>query len=94
MTIASGARAGIGNSTPVSELQKRAKAAKDFEALLIGQMLQSVREEGSNWMGSGEDDKASDTAFGLGEQELALALADGGGLGLSKVISSGLEHNP
>jgi Rod binding domain-containing protein len=86
--------AGAGSPAPVSELQKSAKAAKDFEALLIGQMLQSVREEGSSWLGTGEDDKASDAAFGMGEQQLALALAQGGGLGLSKVIASGLERNP
>jgi Rod binding domain-containing protein len=86
--------AGTGAPVPVSELQKSTKAAKDFEALLIGQMLQSVREEGSSWLGAGEDDKASDAAFGMGEQQLALALADGGGLGLSKVIASGLERNP
>jgi Rod binding domain-containing protein len=79
---------------PVSDLQKSTKAAKDFEALLIGQMLQSVREEGSSWLGAGDDDKASDAAFGMGEQELARAIADGGGLGLSKVIASGLERNP
>ena len=83
-----------GSLAPVSDLQKSTKAAKDFEALLIGQMLQSVREEGSSWLGTGEDDKASDAAFGMGEQQLALALAQGGGLGLSKVIASGLERNP
>jgi Rod binding domain-containing protein len=71
------------------ETQKRTQAAKDFEALLIGQMLQSMREEGSSWLGTG-DDSASDAAFGLGEQELARAIADGGGLGLSSLISSGL----
>ena len=57
-------------------------------------MLQSVREEGSSWLGAGEEDKASDAAFGMGEQQLALALANGGGLGLAKVIASGLERNP
>jgi Rod binding domain-containing protein len=85
---------GAGATVPVSEVQKSTKAAKDFEALLIGQMLQSVREEGSSWLGAGEEDKASDAAFGMGEQQLALALANGGGLGLAKVIASGLERNP
>jgi Rod binding domain-containing protein len=85
---------GAGSPVPVSELQKSTKAAKDFEALLIGQILQSVREEGSSWLGTGGEDKASDAAFGMGEQQLALALADGGGLGLAKVIASGLERNP
>jgi Rod binding domain-containing protein len=72
-----------------TEKQKEIGAAKDFEALLIGQMLRSVREEDSGWLGTG-DDEAGATAFGLGEEQLAKAMAAGGGLGLSKVIASGL----
>jgi Rod binding domain-containing protein len=68
---------------------KEAGAAKDFEALLIAQMLRSVREEGSGWLGAGEE-QASAAAFGLGEEELAKALTAGGGLGLSRVIQAGL----
>ena len=73
-----------------SQGDKRVKAAKDFEALLIGQMLRSLREEGSGWLGTG-DDQASEAAFGLGEEQFAQALTAGGGLGLSKVIASGLK---
>jgi len=71
------------------EKQKQLGAAQDFEALLIGQMLHSMREEGSGWLGTGDDD-ASAVAFGFGEDQLARALTKGGGLGLSKVIASGL----
>jgi Rod binding domain-containing protein len=70
---------------------KRAGAAKDFEALLVGQMLRSVREEGSGWLGTG-DDQASSSAFGLGEEQLARALTNGGGLGLARVIEAGLKN--
>lgn len=83
-----------GSPVAVSEVQKSTKAAKDFESLLIGQMLQSVREEGSGWLSAGDDDKASDAAYGMGEQQLAQAMAQGGGLGLSKLIASGLQRNP
>ncbi len=69
--------------------QKQVGAAKDFEALLIGQMLHSVREEGSGWLGTG-DDEAGPAAFSFGEDQLAKAMAAGGGLGLSKVIAAGL----
>jgi Rod binding domain-containing protein len=72
-----------------TEKKKQLGAARDFEAILIGQMLHSIREEGSGWLGTGEDD-ASVTAFGFGEDQLAKALAKGGGLGLSKVIAAGL----
>jgi Rod binding domain-containing protein len=69
---------------------KRAGAAKDFEALLVGQMLRSVREEGSGWLGTGED-QSSEAAFGLGEEQLARALSSSGGFGLSKIIDAGLK---
>ena len=52
-------------------------------------MLRSVREEGSGWLGTGDDD-ASAPAFGLGEEQMARALTKAGGLGLSKVIAEGL----
>lgn len=73
-----------------TERLKQSHAAADFESLLIAQMLKSSRTEGSGWLGSG-DDGASDTAFGLGEEELARALASTGGFGLAKLIESGLR---
>src|SRR3954466_14687101 len=77
---------------PIDPAQlKRTGAAKDFESLLIAQMLRSVREEGSGWLGSG-DDQASDAAFGLGEEELARALSGSGGIGLSRIIEAGLKQ--
>jgi flagellar protein FlgJ len=77
--------AGAANKGP----QRQLTAAQDFEALLIGQMLHSMRESGSSWLGTGDDD-AGATAFGFGEDQLAKALTKGGGLGLSKVIAAGL----
>src|ERR1700733_2698955 len=82
--------AGAGQSaTSGKSEQKGVAAAKDFEALLIGQMLKSVREEGSGWLGTG-DDEAGSAAYSLGEDQLAKAMAAGGGFGLSKVIAAGL----
>ena len=69
--------------------KKQTEAAKDFESLLLAQMLKSMHEEGSNWLGTG-DDQSTDSAFGLAEQQLARTLVSGGGLGLSKLIESGL----
>jgi Rod binding domain-containing protein len=74
-------------SNPAKE--KENSAAKDFEALLIDQILRSSREEDSGWLGTGDDDSSS-TAFGLGEEELAKALASAGGFGLQKLITQGL----
>ena len=76
---------------PTKGLQKRQGASKDFEALLITQMLQSAREQGSNWLGGG-DDEASATAFGIGEQHLAATIASEGGLGLGRMIDRSLAR--
>lgn len=72
------------------EAKKETGAAQDFEGLLIGQMLRSMHEDGSGWLGTGDDDAAGSTAFAFGEEELAKALSKSGGLGLSKIIASGL----
>lgn len=84
----------LASTTPEIDTQqlKRTGAAKDFESLLIAQMLRSVREEASGWLGG--DDQTSDAASGLGEEQLARALTSSGGLGLTKVIEKGLRANP
>jgi len=68
------------------------KAAHDFEALLVSEMLKSSHSEGGGWLGTG-DDSSGDTAVGMGEEQLAQALANGGGLGLAKMIEAGLSKS-
>jgi Rod binding domain-containing protein len=69
---------------------KTTKAAGEFESLLIAQMLKSMREEGSGWLGTGED-KSADSAMGFAEEQLAVSLSAAGGLGLAKIVQSGLQ---
>ena len=69
---------------------KVAGAAKDFEALLLGQILRSAHGDGG-WLGTGDDD-AGEAAVGLGEEQLARSMASSGGLGLSKLIESGINN--
>jgi Rod binding domain-containing protein len=69
---------------------KTNSAADQFESLLIAQMLKSSREEGSGWLDSGSD-KTADAAIGFGEEQLAAALSAAGGLGLAKIVKSGLK---
>ena len=72
--------------------EKIGDAAKQFEALLIEQMLRSARESGSgDWSGSGEDQTGS-TMCELAEQQFAQLLASKGGLGLAKLVTAGLER--
>jgi len=67
-------------------------AAQQFEALLIGQMLRSVRESGSSWLGS--EDSSGECATDYAEQQFAAVLAQNGGLGLAQIITRGLETKP
>lgn len=82
-------------AVPDPEASKRAdtkkidKAARDFESLLITQMLKSSHGEGG-WLGT-DDDGAGDTAIGMGEEQMAQALANSGGLGLAKMIQTSLS---
>jgi Rod binding domain-containing protein len=71
------------------------QAAKDFEALLLAQMLKSEREaSGGGLTGDGGDDSdANSTLVELGEQQFAQALASGGGFGIAKIVETGLTKN-
>lgn len=64
-------------------------AAKQFEALLIAQMLKSMHQNGSGWLGTGED-QSGQAAMDFAEEQFASAITAGGGLGLARVIKSGL----
>jgi len=66
-------------------------AAQQFEALLLGQMLRSVRESGSNWLSTG-DDSSGECATDFAEQQFAAAMAQHGGLGLATLITEGLQR--
>jgi Rod binding domain-containing protein len=71
--------------------EKIRKAATDFEALLIAQMLKSTRESGGGMTGDGdEQDETNATMLELGEQQMAQALSSGGGLGIANIVIAGL----
>ncbi len=65
-------------------------AAKQFEALMIAQLLKEARGDEGGWLGGGED-TGSATQTGLAEEQFAQALAQSGGLGLSSQIVSSLS---
>ena len=71
------------------------QAAKDFEALLLAQMLKSAREASGGGL-TGDDGDGSDantTMIELGEQQFAQALASSGGFGMAKIVETGLAKN-
>ncbi len=71
--------------------EKIETAAKQFEALLIAQMMKSMHEDGAKgWLG--EEDESSECATEMAEEQFAQAMANGGGLGLSRMIIEGLSR--
>jgi Rod binding domain-containing protein len=53
-------------------------------------MLKSMREEGSGWLGTGED-HAADSAMAMAEEHFASVLSAAGGFGIAKIVNSGLQ---
>ena len=69
------------------------ETARQFESILLGMMLKSMRESsgGSGWLGAGEDQSLSAISE-LAEQQVAQALSSAGGLGLSQIVADGLNR--
>jgi flagellar protein FlgJ len=67
------------------------EAAEQFEALLLEQMLVTMRRAGSSgWLGTGEDESGQ-SMMELAEQQFAHVLAERGGLGLARLVMDGLQ---
>ncbi|MGI8743254.1 MAG: hypothetical protein ACR2NN_11920 [Bryobacteraceae bacterium] len=67
---------------------KLKEAASQFEAMLVTQMMQCAR---GSW-NSNEDGQDS-TMLELSEQQFAQALASSGGLGIAKMVVTGLTNH-
>ena len=73
-------------STP----ERVAAAAKEFEAVLIEQMLKEARTSSGL---SEEQDQASTTLREIADQQFARLIASQGGLGVTKVLLESLKKN-
>jgi flagellar protein FlgJ len=74
---------------------KIAEVSKQFEALMIGQMLKSARESsGGGWLGNedDQDDQTGSLVMEMAEQGFSQAMAARGGLGIAKMVTANLEH--
>lgn len=79
---------------PRDETARLRDAACQFESLLIAQMLKTMRESGSGWLGTSEtDDQAGATATELAEEQFAQAMARQGGLGLARLVVAGVASD-
>lgn len=65
-------------------------AASQFEALLVAQMLKSVRESASGL--TAENDDSMTTYSEMAEQQFAQALSAQGGLGIAKMVMAQLGN--
>jgi Rod binding domain-containing protein len=67
------------------------RVAAEFESLLITQMLRAAHEaSGESWFGEGED-QAGANMVAIAEESLARALSSAGGIGLGRLVVSGLQ---
>ena len=81
----------IGAACPKDDPAKVLGAAKQFEALLIGQMMKSMHDADGGWLGTGDDESAS-SAMEYGQEVFAQSMAQSGGLGLASFIAKGLQE--
>ncbi len=77
-------------SHPKDDPEKVKNAAKQFESLLIGQMLKSMTSSEGGWLGTGED-QSSSSAMEYAQEAFAQSLSAKGGLGLATLVAQGLK---
>jgi Rod binding domain-containing protein len=78
-------------TTGVEDVGKLKKAAEDFEGMLIGQMLQSIRDSAlGGWQE--EKDQTGAIALEMAESQIARAMASSGGLGLARTLEVAMAH--
>lgn len=84
-----GPRTDLGETGKVKDTKT---AAREFESLLIGQLMSSAFKP--EQMGvDGEVDSGGQTMLDFGREHLSRVIAAGGGLGLGKLIESGLAKD-
>jgi Rod binding domain-containing protein len=69
------------------------RAATDFEALLIEQMLKSARESAQVDSGDSDGAERNSAVMELGEQQFAQSLANSGGFGIARMVVAGLSKD-
>lgn len=69
---------------------KIADAAKQFEALMLVEILKAARSSSEGgWLGTG-DDQSGQLAVEMAEQQFAQAMSARGGLGIAKLVTASL----
>ena len=82
--------AALAAAPPDPKPRNAAEAAKQFEAVLIAQMMRSAHESGGGGLGP-DQDTTSETMWDVAAQQFAKVLASNGGMGLSKLVEQGIQ---
>lgn len=71
------------------------KSAKDFEAILLGNLLQGAEDSFAKIPGTDEEENDGDSGgsqfLSMGMQSLGTSLSAGGGIGIGKMIAQSLH---
>jgi Rod binding domain-containing protein len=78
--------------TPDKTPNKLTGAARQFEALMIGELLKSAEGEKSTWLSDDADD-ASETAMDMARTQFAQAIAAHSGFGLANSIERAMTKS-
>jgi flagellar protein FlgJ len=76
--------------------EKISGVAKQFEALMIGQMLKSAREaNGGGWLSDedSQEDQTGSMVMEMAEQGFSQAIAARGGLGIANMVTKQIERS-
>jgi Rod binding domain-containing protein len=76
----------VGAAAGPAKQSKVEGAAKQFEALMIAQMLRTARENNE------DEDPTASTMLDVADQQFSQVLANNGGFGLAKLIVKGLNQ--
>jgi peptidoglycan hydrolase FlgJ len=80
------------SATPAPKADpKAAKAAQDFEAVMLGTLLESLQKSFGGGMDSGALGNAEYAT--MGTQALATAMAARGGIGIARMVLSQLDKS-
>jgi Rod binding domain-containing protein len=83
---------GVDRSDGPNSREKIAKAAEQFEGLMIHQLLKSANTDDGGWFGTGDEDHAGMQAMDIAQQQFASAMAARGGIGLAQLVVKGLAQ--
>ena len=85
--------AGLPSKPAPDSPEKIADAARQFEGLMVAELLKSARESSQGSFYGTDEDNNSVSAAEFAEQAMAQSLSASGGLGLSKLLIQGLKRS-